>query len=168
MWKYRNTNEMYADTNTHIYHSDVYLGEDFSDGLKHYKYIKKERKNGRWVYYYNDDVGNKLSRNQTLAAFDLVSTGAYKRNKDSIDFKRLDRSISKSTPVFKKGGSYTINSKDAHAIAEYADATRKYNSYRLKSFPQRVAAFVAVNTLNTVSSGISKGKKLLSKIFGWR
>lgn len=36
-----------------LYHSDRYLGADYSNGIKHYKYIKRERINGRWVYYYN-------------------------------------------------------------------------------------------------------------------
>lgn len=36
-----------------IHHSDKYLGADYSDGIKHYKYIKREKKNGRYVYYYN-------------------------------------------------------------------------------------------------------------------
>lgn len=36
-----------------IVHSDIYKGEDYSDGILHYKYIKKEKINGRWVYYYD-------------------------------------------------------------------------------------------------------------------
>ena len=36
-----------------LYHSDKYLGADYSDGIRHYKYIKREMKNGRYVYYYN-------------------------------------------------------------------------------------------------------------------
>lgn len=36
-----------------IIHSDIYKGEDYSDGIIHYKYIKKEKINGRWVYYYD-------------------------------------------------------------------------------------------------------------------
>lgn len=36
-----------------LHHSNVYRGTDYSDGLKHYKYIKRERINGRWVYYYD-------------------------------------------------------------------------------------------------------------------
>lgn len=162
MGLYKSTNEMF--NNSTLYHSDTYLGNDYTDGIKHWKYIKREKRNGRWIYYYSDDIGDKLSRNQTQAALNLATTGAYKRNKDSIDFKRLDRSISKSTPVFKKGSSYSVNTKDINAITKYANAARKYNRYRLKSFPQRVAAFTAANTLNTVSSGISKGKKILSNL----
>ena len=41
--------------NEKLYHSDIYLGEVYDDGIKHWKYIKKEKKNGRWVYYYHHD-----------------------------------------------------------------------------------------------------------------
>ena len=40
---YKSTNEMF--NNSTLYHSDEYLGEDYTDGIKHWKYIK--RKN-RW------------------------------------------------------------------------------------------------------------------------
>ena len=39
-----------------LYHSEIYLGKDYSDGVKHFKYIKREMKNGRWVYYYSNDL----------------------------------------------------------------------------------------------------------------
>ena len=36
-----------------LYHSDTYLGADFSDGIKHWKYIRKYKgKNGKWRYVY--------------------------------------------------------------------------------------------------------------------
>lgn len=64
MWKYQNTDELYHSnmykninkkSNYELYHSDVYLGKDFSDGIKHYKYIKRENVNGKWRYYYKND-----------------------------------------------------------------------------------------------------------------
>lgn len=38
-----------------LYHSDIYLGKDYSDGIRHFKYIKREKlPNGKWKYYYKD------------------------------------------------------------------------------------------------------------------
>lgn len=44
-----------------IYRSNVYLGADYSDSIQHFKYIKREQKNGKWVYYYNTSDLNKQS-----------------------------------------------------------------------------------------------------------
>ena len=73
MWEYNYTDEMYTgrfDRSEKIFHSDVYLGQEFSDGLYHWKYIKRERRNGRWVYYYNDEAMNKAQTNAKAAKSD--------------------------------------------------------------------------------------------------
>ena len=47
MWKFNHTNEMYTgryDRSESLAHSDVYLGQDYSDGIRHWKYIKKVKK----------------------------------------------------------------------------------------------------------------------------
>lgn len=45
MWKYIPTDEMFVKKqNNVLYHSDTYLGKDFSDGIQHWKYLKKEKK----------------------------------------------------------------------------------------------------------------------------
>ena len=66
MWKYTHTDEMYHsltgnNSSTELFHSDVYLGQDFSDGIRHWKYIKREMVNGRWKYYYKDDAYDKAN-----------------------------------------------------------------------------------------------------------
>ena len=53
MWKYTHTDEMYhsligGNTNE-LYHSEVYLGQDYSDGIRHFKYWKREKgPDGKW------------------------------------------------------------------------------------------------------------------------
>lgn len=50
---YKSTNEMF--NNSSLYHSDEYLGEDYTDGIKHWKYYRREKlSNGKWRYYYRD------------------------------------------------------------------------------------------------------------------
>lgn len=60
MWNYNYTDTMYISNdinnkNATIIHSDIYLGKDYSDGIKHWKYIKREKINGKWRYYYKND-----------------------------------------------------------------------------------------------------------------
>lgn len=50
--------------NDTLYHSDVYLGEDYSDGIYHWKYIKKEKKNGKFVYYYDNATDSNYKNNR--------------------------------------------------------------------------------------------------------
>lgn len=64
MWKYRHTDEMYHSATNRpnknaLYHSDVYLGSTFNDGIYHWKYVKREKRNGKWVYYYSDPTYDK-------------------------------------------------------------------------------------------------------------
>lgn len=45
-----------------LIHSDIYLGEDYtSKNLVHYKYIKRERKGARWLYYYENKNSDSLN-----------------------------------------------------------------------------------------------------------
>ena len=79
-----------------LYHSDKYLGQDFSNGIKHYKYIKREMKNGKWVYYYKDDLTNKAQKNLNKAlnkygdARNAESRPYYKKKnaKSGLDYSK--------------------------------------------------------------------------------
>ena len=84
MWKYTHTDEMYhsltgGNSSTELFHSDVYLGQDFSDGIRHWKYIKREMVNGRWKYYYKDDAYDKANSKFKSA------TNKYLTNQNKID-----------------------------------------------------------------------------------
>lgn len=57
MGLYIHPNDMFkSDT---LCHSDTYLGEDYTDGIKHWKYYKREKlSNGKYRYYYYQDKTN--------------------------------------------------------------------------------------------------------------
>jgi hypothetical protein len=70
-----------------LFHSDIYLGKDFSDGIQHFKYIKREKKNGKWVYYYQDDEYEKdrmLGRMGDLHRADLAKDKRDKLYADRV------------------------------------------------------------------------------------
>lgn len=44
-------------------HSDIYLGEEFSNGLYHYKYLKKVKSpSGKWRYIYDESELKKAEK----------------------------------------------------------------------------------------------------------
>ena len=62
-----------------LFHSETYLGADYSNGLKHYKYIRRYRNGkGKWTYVYgNKDTHQKIRSNLLKAQ---VASNTYKRN----------------------------------------------------------------------------------------
>ena len=94
MWKYTHTDEMYhslvnRNNSTELFHSDVYLGQEYSDGLRHFKYLKRERKNGKWVYYYSNEELKKASIQKNVAQLDYKrAKAAAKRAEEDNDEKQ--------------------------------------------------------------------------------
>ena len=153
-----------------LYHSDVYLGQDYSDGIRHWKYIKREMKNGKWVYYYNDaDLNkatnkyNKAIKNQTKAM-----TKNFKANKEISDyndsfFKR------RSSKAHKK--ALKAKATASEAIAEYRQAERDAydaeNQMKLlnkKDKIRKTLAKSAVKVANAQSDINEKDKKKVKKV----
>ena len=117
MWKYNHTNEMYTgryDRSEKLYHSDVYLGQDYSDGIQHFKYIKREKVNGKWVYYYKDDLLDKekakynkyvetanaaaAERNKVSKKTKNILNNYYKAEKETTKYGVGDRAYRKKIP----------------------------------------------------------------------
>ena len=61
-----------------------------SDELMHWKYVKKVRKNGKWVYYYDNSEVKNAKKNVDKA---LVDT-AYENANDHINLTSRSRSRS--------------------------------------------------------------------------
>lgn len=74
-----------------LYHSDTYLGDDYSDGIKHWKYIKREKmSNGKYRYWYKESSDNITKLNKTSGDADS-KYGTYEHyndyNKESLKIK---------------------------------------------------------------------------------
>ena len=59
-----------------LYHSEIYLGQEFSDELYHWKYLSRKRKNGRWVYTYKNQDYAKAKNNLDKAERDYIYDAA--------------------------------------------------------------------------------------------
>ena len=154
MWQYQNTDELYHSNmykninkklNHELYHSDIYLGKDFSDGIKHWKYIKREKVNGKWHYYYKDDK--------------LDSTK-----------KQMDKDYDEYNSYFDKNKHKDLNgmakmAKQDKALSAYLNKQNTYNSLKRKSDKRKVKyEKYLINPLNKVSDKIYKGKQKISDL----
>lgn len=91
--KYRIIREVKDDE---LHHSDEFLGDDFSDELYHWKYIKKKRVNGKWRYYY--DIKDALGYDEREKAANDMYTyeQAYKNriyNQSAEAHERQNRNL---------------------------------------------------------------------------
>ena len=123
-----------------LYHSDTYLGEDFTDGIKHWKYIRKERKNGRWVYYYDESEMNK--------------------EKEFVQKLKYD-AMKKTANDFNKYKGTKQSEKTKRAVNTYNTWAKKYNRQYITDIPKRVISKGAVKVANILSKLSSTLKKKL-------
>lgn len=79
-----------------LYHSDVYLGEDYSNGLVHWKYLKRYRNGNKWVYVYADKKTHsniqsvqQKARNKELSSKILENT-AFESKKSGTNTAHED------------------------------------------------------------------------------
>lgn len=144
MWKYEN--------NKALYHSDTYLGKDFSDGIKHWKYIKREKKNGRWIYYYNPD-NYKEEYEKATSNIDKHYINQYNKNKNYD---------------YKKDKEYARLAKDWNKAKKNYYTTQGFGYNNIKGN----ISYSAVKVLNKISKfkydakKSIKGSKILKQILG--
>lgn len=144
MWKYKNTNEMFEQNKNQLCHSDVYLGKDFSDGLKHYKYLRKYKKNGHTYYIYDESELNAHEK-MAEAAANYVNKTEYQDSrgytvKHKID-KRGNGYTWKFGSSFSSPKEYTAKERAKEkAVNLSLEYIQKHNKQRMKDIPRRVHA----------------------------
>ena len=126
-----------------LYHSDKYLGADYSDGITHWKYVKREPiGNGKYRYYYTDK--NNIMYTTDSKKDDKWKGGATRYSK----YTNVDQYGNTNTIQTKKGkglifGSSTTNTID---IGDTQHTTTTYYDSKLER-------------------SLIKGKKKLKKLF---
>lgn len=121
------------------------LVEVSDDVLMHWKYIKRERKNGRWVYTYKDSNLDKLSEEFPKA---LEAYGkAYEK---SIDL----------------GVSASQRAKDRRLNKQKAEVDKLEKKYRkAKKQYEKAAGHKVADFLNKASNKTNKVKNWLKGLF---
>ena len=144
------------------------------DELMHWKYVKRERVNGRWRYYYDDssfkdkkkayeDAEKNLTTKQLRY---LLSKSAVKTNYDlytkdgneklsDAESKRMTEFMSKMTAY---ESDYTI------AGVEFTRAKSEYMNAKLSHIPAAVISKGMVAVKNAISAIDSLNQKLKKKV----
>lgn len=138
------------------------------DELMHFKYIKREKKNGRWVYYYDTSADVKarnkynkaLNKHYITKADDikardrarqlgdmhekLVSAGGYRS--DALGAKTVRNAHNDA----KKTAASTSSTARVAGL-QYIKAKKEYQTYKIKTLLPRVLAKGAVKVANYLS-----------------
>ena len=140
------------------------LVEVSDDVLMHWKYIKREKKNGRWVYYYDD---SEMKRAQ--AEYDHVKRSVDYASAKYKDAKTERDSYFNGIAKFGKkerarGETISKNYDNARdllktANANYKIAEKKYNQKKVSTFAARTISKGVVKVANLFSKTFSKKKK---------
>lgn len=144
----------------YIMHNGTFR-EVTDEELMHWKYIKKEKKNGKWIYYY--DVGE--------ASYIDGNTG--KKPSNIVGYTKLEDMLGKDEQE---------RARRASAVYEQADRNSTNRSYSSRSAMEKEAKRVAklgqaaieankaymktpLGRLETAANTVKKAKKAVAKIF---
>lgn len=125
-----------------LMHSDTYLGEDYvSANLVHYKYLRKEVRNGH-TYYIYDDSESKMGDKISEKANKVLKKGYWDGNTHTSSYYNKDGSrVTLSTSI---GGSSRKNTeKDIRDQKNYKRAEsfiKKHAKQKLKDIPKKIAS----------------------------
>lgn len=151
----------------YIRHSDIDLGETFDEvteeGIRHWKYIRKEKKNGYTRYYYKDDEYDKAEKDFEDAVTDQYRKGfglAGASQERSEYYEKANSDLRISQRESKKLSELSKAESDAfkdykHAAKKAEITEKKYRQVKLKSLPRR-----------TIGSGIAAVSTALSMLAG--
>ena len=131
--------------NKELYHSDIYLGEEYSDGIKHYKYLKKVKtSSGKWRYIYDEtelkNAKNKMKELERARKKLEDKNGNVEFIDKSGNFKSVNVGDGSTTTIY--GGNNQKQSKkdiETEKLLEKEEkVTKNYYTQKFKDIPKRV------------------------------
>lgn len=152
-----------------VYESSYKTKPVYGDTLMHWKYIKRERKNGRWVYYYNDSEYQSAKNNYNKAEKNL--------DEAQLSYAAAQSNVEVNERIAKENGNYIVTAKAvrehkieaydaarryAQAGEKYVQAKKEYQRVKVSTLAPRTIAKGAVavaNILSKVGSIFKKKKK---------
>lgn len=125
---------------TQSHHSHIY--DNF---LMHWKYIKREKVNGKWKYYYDDGEKTKGAAYEAKAAAErakqqldtinntikIKNEAILARNKEIVDAKMEQKALVDKNRARIAEGKATINTSYERQKAKNAQLTAEYGKERL-------------------------------------
>ena len=167
----------YLEKKNSLYHSDTYLGADYSDGIKHWKYIRKYKgKNGKWRYVYFNKAKKFIDTRITGNAYKQEADKAKAQAQayqNTVDYQtqRLadyNKGYSDKYISYKSSGDqqsiYDLNreGKDIkESQKEYMDAVASEN----KKYNKLMETYKKKSLSGIVQTTINDGKDFVSRLF---
>jgi len=150
--------------NNELFHSETYLGADYTDELQHrqYKYIRRYKNaRGKWTYVYAD----KNTHNQIMT--DQIRASLYrqenKRERDSLEVSKHVQKYAKSIDARKDIQDKWKDSTDS-IQSKISENARKANSYDKLADEAIRKNSVKSLAKDQVDKGVSAINKLFAKI----
>lgn len=128
-----------------LYHSDTYLGKEYSDGLKHFKYVSKEKlPNGKYRYYYYHKTGfNTAAIYAKTEGKKNSKYGTYihgdDRNRDIHTVKKSNKLFSSKKTSKFDGGTHTTH--EVGKIRQTVDSAAKKVKKTTKKTKKKLSKF---------------------------
>lgn len=147
--------KIHTNDNT-ILHSDIYMGTDFSEGFKHWKYIKRYKgKNGKWQYVYADKKTHKqISANQKAAKLHAENVKKYNKSADYW---------TKVLGGYKREGIY-LDTKGMKKATKKISIEKKNKINNLKAMEKYNKAANKLISSNSIKSTVAKGRSKIKKL----
>ena len=153
-----------------LYHSEIYLGKDFSDGFIHYKYLKKVKSaNGKWRYIY-DESEEKNMQKDINNEYNKIADKDGKVRYVGKDYIRVSGTLKKKDrrnaitdlANFTLGGQTSKDKVKEIRYNRVLEAQKIHNKQKIKDIPKKILSKgigVVGNALLKLDSGIAKLKK---------
>lgn len=140
-----------------LYHSEIYLGKDFSDGFKHYKYLKKVKSaSGKWRYIY-DESDIKNTEKKIEKSVKLLSDKDGHINYTDKNGNHVSKNLTEGYTI-RTGSSWYGNKqtkKDEYIerkTAELESTIRAHEKQKIKDIPKKLIS----KAIGAVGSILSK------------
>lgn len=148
-----------SKTNYVIIHGQ--LVEVSDDVLMHWKYIKREKKNGRWVYYYDQSAyDNSIAVKDYEVKKQLLKKAEQQSMRDNVNYRVNSKLNSTDWKTEHELAEKAIQSKikyyDLKASAK--EAEKRYKNAQIRTFAARTISKGAVKVANLFSKLFSKKK----------
>ena len=143
------------------YYAVTRSGQD--DELKHFKYVFKEKKNGKWVYYYRDDMhkkdGIKEVYEKTKGKPDS-KYGTYEHGSGTIRSPKYTIKVVKGKKlVGEELTTKNLHSGDSYKIRKIGKIEQGYDSAKNK------IKKIGKKSVKSLNKQIDRGQKWLNGLF---
>ena len=156
-----------------IIHGQLYAVPSKSNELKHWKYVKREKVNGKWRYYYDDSELKKAKSAEKEARTEMGKAAVYSdkakdeyddavnnarnfMNGDTSKVKDVTKQMSINSDLVKSAKSNYTNAESYHkeAVAAYDKAYSKLRKTKVKHV-----------VVGTIAKGVAAVGNFFSKLF---